>query len=68
MSEAVNQAPTAAFTTQVDGLSIDVDGSSSDDPDGSISSYSWDWDDGSPTAPGSWTRTPMLRRGPTRWR
>ncbi len=52
VSEAVNQAPTAAFTTQVDGLSIDVDGSSSDDPDGSISSYSWDWDDGSPDGSG----------------
>jgi PKD repeat protein len=45
VSEAVNQPPTAAFTTQVDGLSIDVDGSASDDPDGSISSHSWDWGD-----------------------
>ena len=30
MSEAVNEPPTAAFTTQVDGLSIDVDGSGSE--------------------------------------
>ncbi len=46
VSEAVNELPTAAFTTDVDGLSIDVDGSGSGDPDGSIASYSWDWGDG----------------------
>ena len=43
----VNQPPEAAFGTVVDGLSIDVDGSDSDDPDGSIASYSWDWGDSS---------------------
>jgi PKD repeat protein len=48
VSERVNQAPTAAFTTDVDRLSIDVNGSGSGDPDGSIASYAWSWGDGSP--------------------
>ncbi|QIK65377.1 PKD domain-containing protein [Nocardioides sp. HDW12B] len=47
----VNEPPTAGFTTTVDGLSIDVDGNASDDPDGSVASYAWDWGDG--TADGS---------------
>ncbi len=42
-----NALPTAAFTTQVNGLDVAVDGSGSSDIDGSISAYAWDFGDGS---------------------
>lgn len=44
-----NTAPTAAFTIDA-SLSpfIQVNGSASSDPGGSIASYDWDWGDGSP--------------------
>ncbi|QDP95167.1 PKD domain-containing protein [Microlunatus elymi] len=42
----VNQKPTAAFTTTTDDLKVSVDGSGSSDPDGTISSYAWDFGDG----------------------
>ena len=42
-----NQAPTAAFTSTVTGLKVDVDGSGSTDADGTVSSYAWDFGDGS---------------------
>ena len=48
---AVNQPPTAAFTTTKSFLGLAVDGSGSADADGTISSYSWNWGDG--TAAGS---------------
>jgi PKD repeat protein len=61
-----NQPPTASFTTtpavnpstsSVSGappLSVTVNGSGSSDPDGTIVSYSWDWeDDGTPDASGA---------------
>ncbi len=48
VTEHVNQPPTAAFTTDVDRLSVDVNGSGSGDPDGSIASYAWSWGDGTP--------------------
>lgn len=41
-----NQLPTAAFTSQSNGLSAAVDGSTSSDPDGSIASYEWQYGDG----------------------
>jgi len=40
-----NQAPTAAMTTQVDGRTVTVNGSGSNDPDGSIAAYQWDFGD-----------------------
>ena len=42
-----NQAPTAAFTSTVTGLTAKVDGSGSTDADGTVASYAWDFGDGS---------------------
>lgn len=43
-----NEYPTAAYSYTTDGLTIDVDASSSSDPDGTITLYQWDWtNDGS---------------------
>ncbi len=47
-----NQAPVAAFTSLVNGLTVAVDGSSSSDPDGTVSSYAWQFGDGA-TATGA---------------
>lgn len=41
-----NEAPVAAFTEQVSGLGVQVDGSGSSDPDGSVVGYAWDFGDG----------------------
>lgn len=49
---AENEPPTAAFTAAVDGLTVSLDGTSSTDPDGSITSYTWYFGDGQ-TASGS---------------
>jgi poly(hydroxyalkanoate) depolymerase family esterase len=53
-----NSAPTAdvqaSDTTVSTGETVDFDGSGSSDPDGSIASYGWDFDDGS-TATGETT-------------
>lgn len=52
----LNLPPTAAFTaTPARGaapLIVSLDASASDDPDGAISSYRWDFGDGSPTGSG----------------
>ena len=53
LGAAVNQPPTAAFTTSSADLALSVDGSDSSDPDGTISSYSWNWGDA--TAAGAGT-------------
>jgi PKD repeat protein len=42
-----NAAPHAAFTSSVNDLTVSVDGSGSNDPDGSIESYAWNFGDGS---------------------
>jgi PKD repeat protein len=42
-----NLKPVASFTTAVDGFKVTVDGSASTDNDGTISSYEWDFGDGS---------------------
>ncbi|MCV2395823.1 PKD domain-containing protein [Actinotalea sp. M2MS4P-6] len=41
-----NVAPTAAFTTSVADLTVDVDGSGSTDSDGVVTAYAWDFGDG----------------------
>ena len=51
VSQAPNQLPTAAFTHSETFLQTSVNGSTSSDPDGTISSYAWSWGDG--TADGS---------------
>jgi PKD repeat protein len=43
---SANVAPKAAFTTGATNLALSVDGSTSSDPDGTISSYAWDFGDG----------------------
>lgn len=52
---AVNAAPTAAFSVEVDGLTITVTDESTD-PEDSLASWDLDWGDGSPHAsgPGPW--------------
>jgi glucose/arabinose dehydrogenase len=51
-----NFAPTASFAaspaTGAPPLLVNVDASTSYDPDGSIASYSWNWGDGSPAGSG----------------
>lgn len=44
---APNQAPTAAFTSSVNHLAVAFDAGGSQDTDGTVSSYSWDFGDGS---------------------
>jgi PKD repeat protein len=47
-----NTPPTASFTPSCTDLSCSFNGSASSDPDGSISSYAWDFDDGTPGGTG----------------
>ena len=48
------EAPTAAFTSSVDGLTADFDGSGSTaDAGATITSYSWNFDDGTPAGTGA---------------
>jgi len=44
--EIPNEPPVAAFTFSVDGLTVSVDASGSEDSDGTIESYLWEWGDG----------------------
>ncbi|MGP7960308.1 LamG-like jellyroll fold domain-containing protein [Sanguibacter sp. A247] len=41
-----NVAPTAAFTSDVSALEVELDGRDSTDPDGSVASYAWTFGDG----------------------
>jgi alpha-tubulin suppressor-like RCC1 family protein/chitodextrinase len=41
-----NQAPEASFTTSCDLLACSFDASASDDPDGAVTGYEWDFGDG----------------------
>jgi PKD repeat protein len=48
-----NQAPTACFSHSEAGLSTNVNGGCSSDPDGTVSAWSWNWGDGSANGSGS---------------
>jgi len=50
-----NVAPTAGFTASVTGKVVTVDGASSQDTDGSIAGYAWDFGDGTSAATGAQT-------------
>ena len=52
-----NQAPEAAFTASCDGLTCELDGRGSVDPDGAVSSWSWDLGDGSTASGPTTSRT-----------
>ncbi len=47
---AANVPPTASFTATTSLLTASVNGSASSDPDGTISSFAWNWGDGATTA------------------
>ena len=46
ISVTPDQAPTAAFTTSANGLTVFFDGSGSSSPVGTIATYKWDFGDG----------------------
>jgi PKD repeat protein len=45
-SSSVNKKPTAVIASSTSDLTLSVDGSGSSDPDGSVTSYAWDFGDG----------------------
>lgn len=49
---APNEPPVAAFTSSVSGYTVSFDGTTSSDPDGTVSGWRWDFGDGT-TASGS---------------
>lgn len=52
VNAVANQAPTASFTSAVNGRTVNADASGSNDGDGTIASYSWNWGDGTATETG----------------
>lgn len=46
IAPTANQPPTAAFSVAPSDLTVQVDGSSSTDPDGTIASWAWEFGDG----------------------
>ncbi|WP_243076173.1 PKD domain-containing protein [Microbacterium sp. SS28] len=57
-----NQAPTASFTSTVTDLTAALDGSGSADVDGTVTSYAWDFGDGT-TGAGATTSHPYAGPG-----
>ncbi len=49
----VNTAPVAAFTATGRDLAVTVDGSASDDSDGTVAAHSWNWGDGTAAGTGA---------------
>ncbi|WP_426565843.1 PKD domain-containing protein [Angustibacter sp. McL0619] len=58
-----NQPPTAVASVSCSGLVCDGNGSNSSDPDGSISSYSWDFGDSTPAETGASPHHPYATAG-----
>lgn len=54
---AVNEPPTAAFTMTANDLTVAVNANGSSDPDGFISSYSWNFGDGTTATGATASRT-----------
>jgi PKD repeat protein len=54
---AVNEPPVAAFTSSATNLKVSVDGTGSSDPDGTVSSYAWDFGDGGTATTATATHT-----------
>ncbi|MBL8121279.1 DUF4082 domain-containing protein [Candidatus Saccharibacteria bacterium] len=52
ITTGTNDPPTASFSISTSGLTISVNASASTDTDGTITSYTWDWGDASPTENG----------------
>jgi PKD repeat protein len=53
VATAPNQDPVAAFSSSTTNLKVDVDGTASSDPDGTIANYAWDFGDSTPVTTGS---------------
>ena len=53
VAEAPNQLPTAAFSSNVSDLDATFNAGGSNDPDGTISSYVWDFGDGTAAGTGA---------------
>lgn len=51
--QAPNQEPVAAFVLEATDLAVSVDGSSSSDPDGTVTQWTWDFGDGSAPVTGA---------------
>ncbi len=58
-----NQPPVAAFTFTTSGLTVNPNGSTSSDPDGSITGYSWNWGDNTATSTGPTPSHPYANAG-----
>lgn len=53
----VNQSPSAKIDSSSSGLSVVVSGAQSFDPDGTVTTYSWNFGDGSSSSGSSYTHT-----------
>ena len=60
---AANQAPTAAFSSNVTGLGVALDATASTDKDGTVRSYQWDFGDGATETDTTATTTHTYAKG-----